>query len=99
MLFKDSIIPLFNSHSLSYSFYFVKCIVAGLTCASLILTGATAAYAEEAELTGFNAVRKRLHDADGELDKLVGVRTGAINRKLSSVDRLDDNDAQLALDE
>lgn len=49
--------------------------------------------------TGLNAVRKRLHDADGELDKLVGVRTRAINRKLSSVERLDDENARLALDE
>lgn len=48
---------------------------------------------------GLDMVRKRLQDADGELDKLVGTRTRVINRKLASVDRLDDGEAQRALDE
>ena len=37
-----------------------------------------------------DAVRKRLRQADDELDKLVGVRTRAINRRLLSVEVLDE---------
>ena len=37
-----------------------------------------------------DAVRKRLRQADDELDKLVGVRTRAINRRLLSVEDLDE---------
>ena len=37
-----------------------------------------------------DAVRKRLRQADDELDKLVGVRTRAINRRLMSIEVLDE---------
>lgn len=50
--------------------------------------------AAKKEFEGFenvlDAVRKRLRQADDELDKLVGVRTRAINRRLLSVEVLDE---------
>lgn len=45
------------------------------------------------------SVQKRLRGADEDLNKLVGTRTNAINRKLASVDKLDLDSAANALNE
>lgn len=45
------------------------------------------------------SVQKRLRGADEDLNKLVGTRTNAINKKLASVDKLDLDSAANALNE
>ncbi len=45
------------------------------------------------------ATQKRLEQANGELDKLVGVRSRAIQKKLKDVESLDDRSASLILGE
>ena len=44
------------------------------------------------------ATRKRIKQADDELDKLIGTRTNAIMRKLRSVEALDSKDAGTVLE-
>ncbi len=45
------------------------------------------------------ATQNRLNQANTELDKLIGVRTRAIQRKLKNIERLDDTSAQNLLEE
>lgn len=49
--------------------------------------------------TILEATQSRLNQANSELDKLIGVRTRAIQRKLRNVEKLDDVSAQNLLDE
>ena len=46
-----------------------------------------------------DATQKRLQLAGDDLDRLVGVRTRAINRRLREVERLDETSARELLDE
>ena len=46
-----------------------------------------------------SATQQRINQANTELDKLIGVRTRAIQRKLRNVEKLDDASAQNLLDE
>ncbi len=52
--------------------------------------------AAKAEFINFENVlesaRKRLRQADDDLDKLIGTRTRAINRKLKTVTKLEDSE-------
>ena len=45
------------------------------------------------------ATQQRINQANTELDKLVGVRTRAIQRKLRDVEKLDDTSADAILDD
>ena len=45
-----------------------------------------------------DAARKRIKQADDELEKLIGTRTNAIMRKLRSVEALDSKDAGTVLE-